>query len=325
MLECPRCGFSQPQDRYCANCGVDMENFKKSAPSVGQRIFSNPVIYIVLAFLLFCVIIVFVRRHSKEEMANRMQFLKGGPMMVARPGVLMKNNTQSMPAAPPPPPTAAPTVNAVHAFEATTPDENAKAFSDAVQMRLSFAEVDHQTMELLRQDSRATGQFTEFGDFKAGALPAHRRAANERGVRVLFKTSEKLDHEHMSFSANAGESKSDGVFLGITYSVNLTHIEPGSISGEIEVLQNFHESQDLNDPPVRRTYPSTTFELTPGQGWMVTLNLPTAAQEDPESTSAEGVMRIFQSPQYKSRQTEFTLFFDFDKTSSNQNAGKNSQ
>ena len=28
MQECPRCGFLQPQDRFCANCGLDIENYR---------------------------------------------------------------------------------------------------------------------------------------------------------------------------------------------------------------------------------------------------------------------------------------------------------
>lgn len=28
ITDCPRCGFSQPKDRYCANCGLDIDHFK---------------------------------------------------------------------------------------------------------------------------------------------------------------------------------------------------------------------------------------------------------------------------------------------------------
>src|ERR1700733_8142932 len=27
MIRCPRCGFEQPRDRFCAKCGIDMESF----------------------------------------------------------------------------------------------------------------------------------------------------------------------------------------------------------------------------------------------------------------------------------------------------------
>ncbi len=316
-----------------------MESFKPSAPSMAQRILSNPLLHLFLAFILVCVVIIFVRLHSKEEIANRVQFLKGGPTLVSRGnGLTGLAKTTNLPPPPPPgpssqqmpPPPTSPShlpamALASGAEKNESLDEGKKGFGDSVRMHLSFAEVDHQIMESLRQESRSTGQFTEFGDFKAGAIPSGKKATSERGVRILQKADEKLDREHMSASANIGEAKTDGSFLGVTYSVLLTQIDGNTIRGEIEVLQNFHESTDLNDPPVRRTYPSTTFELTTGQSWMVSLNLPSFPQEEPDSASAEGIMRIFQSPQYKSKQTEFTLFFEFDRPAVNQNAGKNSQ
>lgn len=32
MQECPRCGFLQPHDRFCAYCGLDIENFEAKSP-----------------------------------------------------------------------------------------------------------------------------------------------------------------------------------------------------------------------------------------------------------------------------------------------------
>jgi hypothetical protein len=316
MVTCPKCGFSQPQDRFCAKCGVDMENFKPSAPPITKRILSNPILHIALAFVLIFVMILFIRHHSQQEITSRMEFLKGGPTIVSR---------QTPAKAPDSPPALQPQPPPVANLE-KQPEPNAedsRKSLDAVNVNLLFTEVDHQTMESLRQDSRATGQFTEFGDFKAGALPTTKKAISERGVRVLYRAQEKMDHERMSASATVGDERTDTAPVGVSYIITLTHLEGNTIRGEIEVAQIFHETQDLNDPPVQRSYPSTTFELTPGMSWMVTLNLPTVTQEDADSASTEGLMRIFQSPQYKSKQTEFTLFFEFDRPALNSNAGKN--
>lgn len=34
LVRCPKCNFQQPEDQYCANCGVDMNQFK---PTLGQN------------------------------------------------------------------------------------------------------------------------------------------------------------------------------------------------------------------------------------------------------------------------------------------------
>jgi hypothetical protein len=328
MITCPKCGFAQPEDRYCAKCGVDMESFKPSAPPLAKRILSSPILHILLAFVLVFIVIIFVRKHSQEEFISRVEFLKGGPTLMTRQ-TLLRGGTAAAPAAPPVVPQipAANTTPPERSAEPLREEENKRPTADSVHVRVLFAEVDHQSMENLRGYSRATGQFTEFGDFKAGALPANRKANSERGVRVLEHHEEKLDREHLNASFTAGYHTGEDTELGLTYSITINQIDPNVIRGEIEVMHLFHESTDLNDAPVRRTYPSTTFELSPGMSWMVTLNLPTAQQMPPEGdepSNPDGIMRIFQSPQYKSRQTEFTLFFEFDRPALNPNAGKNS-
>ena len=41
MVECPKCGFVQPKDRYCANCGVDIEHFTPKSPPLFSRLIKN--------------------------------------------------------------------------------------------------------------------------------------------------------------------------------------------------------------------------------------------------------------------------------------------
>lgn len=318
LITCPKCGFSQPQDRYCAKCGIDIENYKPISPPIFKQIVSNPFLHIFLIFLAVAIVIIFVRKHSQLEMANRVQFLKGGPTVVSRKTTGTNKNSNAPPAPPLP---ASSSNNSLSVASAERPDpttdDNKKTINENVGVKIIFAEVDHQTMEILRQESRSTGQFTEFGDFKAGALPNIKKSLHEKGVRSLHRIEDKFDKDGNNISASVGASLGDGNFLGLTYAITLHRVDPNTISGEIEMLQNFHETSDLSEAPVKRTYPSTTFELSAGQGWMITLNLPTVPQEDSDNASSNGIMRIFQSPQYKSKQTEFTLFFEFDKPASN--------
>ena len=41
LVNCPRCGFSQPNDQYCAQCGVDMQSFKPKEQPFANQVFSN--------------------------------------------------------------------------------------------------------------------------------------------------------------------------------------------------------------------------------------------------------------------------------------------
>ncbi len=52
MVTCPRCEFTQPKDRYCANCGLDIENYKPQKPPALSRIWNNPWTQICIMILL---------------------------------------------------------------------------------------------------------------------------------------------------------------------------------------------------------------------------------------------------------------------------------
>ena len=60
MINCPKCGFFQPKDDYCANCGVNMESFKaKPVPffkSIWSKASTQSTIFIALVITLIAVI-----------------------------------------------------------------------------------------------------------------------------------------------------------------------------------------------------------------------------------------------------------------------------
>lgn len=70
MVNCPKCGFSQPQDQYCASCGVDMAAFRARARA-SQSIFKNPVVQVSGFAAILIASFVFVRS-SNSSKAERM-------------------------------------------------------------------------------------------------------------------------------------------------------------------------------------------------------------------------------------------------------------
>ncbi len=54
MLTCPKCNFEQPDDRYCANCGIDMESFASQEPLQRKMFKGTPAVHasIVLAVII---------------------------------------------------------------------------------------------------------------------------------------------------------------------------------------------------------------------------------------------------------------------------------
>ncbi|PIT99116.1 MAG: hypothetical protein COT74_08875 [Bdellovibrionales bacterium CG10_big_fil_rev_8_21_14_0_10_45_34] len=72
MIRCPKCNFLQPKDRYCANCGVDVDAFVPSPPTLGIKIRSNHILYATLALgvLMFLFWFVSVNRPATDRISD---------------------------------------------------------------------------------------------------------------------------------------------------------------------------------------------------------------------------------------------------------------
>jgi hypothetical protein len=71
MINCPKCGFSQPQDHYCASCGVNMDTYRPAQKSVSEIFFSNPKLQAaVLIMLLLSAFTVFKFRSASRHFAQ---------------------------------------------------------------------------------------------------------------------------------------------------------------------------------------------------------------------------------------------------------------
>lgn len=67
MIKCPKCSFDQPEDIYCANCGVNMKTFQALPKPLAQQILSS---WMTKVALLTAVIIAVVMYDRQKEPKN---------------------------------------------------------------------------------------------------------------------------------------------------------------------------------------------------------------------------------------------------------------
>ncbi len=52
LINCPRCGFSQPKDQYCASCGVNIEKYVPQKTSLSKKIFSSTLSQVAVVIIV---------------------------------------------------------------------------------------------------------------------------------------------------------------------------------------------------------------------------------------------------------------------------------
>jgi hypothetical protein len=70
LVTCPRCGFEQPKDKFCAKCGIIMEGFVGKKPPLTSRIASSVTFYSLIVALVIGSFIFFYlsdRKKNQEE------------------------------------------------------------------------------------------------------------------------------------------------------------------------------------------------------------------------------------------------------------------
>lgn len=70
MIRCPKCQFEQPEDIYCAQCGVNMKSFVPPKKSLILSLLFNQVFLIGLLFLAIVVFVIYDYSTSKKTALN---------------------------------------------------------------------------------------------------------------------------------------------------------------------------------------------------------------------------------------------------------------
>lgn len=351
LINCPKCGFSQPKDRYCASCGVDMDNFRPTAPPAWKKVVSNPFLHVGFIFILVFVSILFIRKQQRDELRARVEYLKGGPVLVERqqavaatqasesteqitemsagendlPQPTPEQNQAALSSAlnaaanAPAPDSAAPstTVAAQRAALAGTMANVSTTANVAanVKMTVTYAEVDTNTLNTWFDEMRAAGQLRPFDNVMMGSL---NQAANKIKAASSFKSLQKIERTLDSNNATAEwfagthHGGEPETEMGLFSSLTLIETTNGLFRGEVEIQRAFRDPKDPTKTMDRVSF-GGPFELTPGTAYLMAGLIPRQYVADlPQDQNPDAFLSIFKSQAFINRQTEFTLLIEFD-------------
>jgi hypothetical protein len=146
MMVCPKCGFSQPSDRFCAQCGVDVSVFHVKPKPWIVRFVQNPNLHLFLIGCLVVVVLGYIFYTQRALLGNEVnEFLNDIPL-------LSKDSSDGGAAvaasSKPPPPAAAASASRTEALAAPAeqntngflPDEGASALPEGDESKTASAE-----------------------------------------------------------------------------------------------------------------------------------------------------------------------------------------
>lgn len=205
-MKCPKCGFDQPDDRFCANCGVDVNLFVPRTNFFGS-FFRSSLFYIVFTTFVVGIGVFFLIRQKKSSEylvtngspPNSVFRKSGGDAAVAKnefaeesaeDPVVAEGGSASLPNRKSESPQALP-VTATAATEAPSAPTPPPPKTRATTFRVSFLEVDPEF------------ESTLFGSSSNGALTI--RAARENIEGQNFAARMKLGRERNSVSHVGGD------------------------------------------------------------------------------------------------------------------------
>lgn len=351
LVDCPKCGFSQPEDQYCAKCGVDMQSYRPKPDPVKTRLLSNPIFHVSIAFaLILAAALYIIREQRQNEMARRVDYLKYGPLYAessrgkqvppsqtdkaeasstttetTQPTSALASASGGAPPGPPPPPTHGPTAPTETSSElslASTGVQNEAdtASSEAspnpaavkakpVTLKVHYALVGRPRLAEMIESSRTQSQFIDFNEFQMGTLRNVKSYLD--GLDIMESVGQQFALPNAEQTWSVGSEASEGQ-LGLVTRVSLRGMEGGNLRGEIEILRKLHESADLAQGITVKTYGPGEFELAPKAGLLVVLTLPRVSQYDEQTLAPTKFLRIFRMPEFKQKQSEFVMLFDFE-------------
>jgi hypothetical protein len=146
LMECPKCGFNQPKDQYCAKCGLDIEHFHVRPKPFFIRLWQNPSLYAVLVggLLVFVMGYIFL---NQRTISNRVGSLLHSHFVLSQNA--HDPDEQATPYARPTPVADANNVNQPDAKENALPSEALVAGTKEptyANMELGFFELSKETV-----------------------------------------------------------------------------------------------------------------------------------------------------------------------------------
>lgn len=330
LINCPRCGFSQPKDQYCAQCGVDMQSFKPKELPPLTKFFGNAAVQITLLLLTAALVGQYIiRSEEPQRWVQKMTPFQG----VSK----SEKNTNSSAADSEDVADGAATSAEIQEntsasaqqleslrnkeFSSVRAGEGAGASAGAansnaspgstlsgaqdlssMNFKLTYAEISQEMLRKWVNDSSTLGLYQSLTDYSAGILYDFRKRGES--FQQSLKTSDVKLNVGGTNSILSGTMTDDGLqVIGLITAIEYRSSEIDGINGNIMVTKNSGLGTE--------SYPAE-FNLPKGAAFFIVGALKRENFTVERARLNMPPFQVFKSPDFMTRKTEFVIILEPD-------------
>lgn len=326
LVNCPRCGFSQPNDQYCAQCGIDMQSFKQKKQPLIKQIFSNAAVQIVILIIATVFVGQYLFRNQAPQnwvqkithfqgMSKSKKSLNAAQSYEINSEESQLNNQQSsklnnetltpaqsesfqnqrlksgLPAEPSP--------NSSDAIASNLAASGAQNLS-SINFKITYAEISTEALAKLITDSTNLGLYQNLATYSAGIIYDFKKRGDI--FRQILKTTDLKVGLATSNSNLSGTMSPDGSqMLGLVTSIEYKSNESDVIHGDISVTNSSSQNSEF--------YPAE-FDLPKGAAFFIIGAIKRDSFRADQAKLTMPPFQIFKSADFMTRKTEFVIIIE---------------
>lgn len=341
LIKCPKCGFVQPDDQFCARCGVDVKAFQQRPTPFAQRITGHPLFWAGLFLLVVVGTFGYLRVEKQNELLQRKEYLKKGPQFIASsppaesPVALsqaesLASNQVRQTAEEDPilssggnkdtgsglPQASLSVTDAKQVTQVEPSMKNNKPthvnISNTVEpeplksriVNVIFFETYEEQISRAMDSALQKGALPiDFGDYRSSPLFTKMTSPgwNRLKSKRVNLSSSSLDSRWIEGSLDPE--------MGFMLNLSLSGLS-FPLQAELELIRVIPEDAASELMPM--SYPSTLMDIVSGQTqWMISIRLPRTVSKSALQILKDPIFNIFTSDSFLKMKSEFTLVLDF--------------
>ncbi len=320
LINCPRCGFQQPKDQYCAQCGVDMDAFKPVVPPLWKRVFGNHLVQLGLLLLIASLVGVTLVNRGIQGIADRSSRSTLQISQSEAPSYDTDATSEDMVAIQQDPEAPISEFDALNAQNLNETKDQKRKIAQTLQPTLSvtYAEVSQDFFRRLVEVSRVSGQFMDFQFYSAGIVPALQKRLEAAGANVLILKKEirPLTEKNLQWFYGLKDQQNPNLEVGLNTYFELSGFDGNSLRGNVRITRNWREANPSGGYQLQRRFFPAIIEIDSGSGFFIAGVMPRHSNLDADDDLTDiDVFKILNSQRFQKGESEFVIFVELMKDS----------